>query len=481
LTIDDCQDHPQIIIVEVLKSSIVNDEIVNRYNPLDMTPVPERGTHEDGVAEMRAAARTIFDDVLAECSIARAFERQVEYTRGVLRIADDLHNLDAYGRVLVLSMGKAAHAMVEALTREVGGRAEGIVAGATDPPAQVAGFRYFCGGHPLPNAESVAAASAMLRALEAQKADALVLYMISGGASALVEKPIDDDISLADLITTYQVLVHSGAPIAEINAIRKHLSAVKGGRMTRAARAAQQVSILISDVPAGSPDALASGPTMPDSTTVEDCYRIAREHGMLEKFPASVRELFERRALEETPKAADAVFRRSRWWPLLSSATAERAAVESAKQAGFTVEVDNRCDDWDFARAADHLLARVRELRQTSERACLVSAGEVTVKVGRESGTGGRNQQFALYCATKIAGENITVLSAGTDGIDGNSSAAGAIADGTTLARAKERGLDAERALARFDAFPLFEALGDAVVTGPTGTNVRDVRVVLGY
>ncbi|MGH9555905.1 MAG: glycerate-2-kinase family protein, partial [Terriglobales bacterium] len=205
-----------------------------------MPPAPQGASREEVAAEMRAAARSLFRDVLGECSIARAFERQVEYRRGVLRIADDLHSLDAYRRVLVLSMGKAAHAMVEALAREMGGRMEGIVAGASDPPSQIAGFRYFRGGHPLPNAESVAAASAMLRALEAQKADALVLYMISGGASALVEKPIDDDISLADLISTYQVLVHSGAPIAEINALRKHLSAVKGGRMARAAREAQQ-------------------------------------------------------------------------------------------------------------------------------------------------------------------------------------------------------------------------------------------------
>ncbi len=441
-----------------------------------------QGREPEGVAaEMRAAARVIFREVLAECSIARAFQHHVAYTRGVLRIADDLYNLDTFRRVLVLSMGKAAHDMTVALAGQVGERVEGIVAGATDPPSQIKGFRYFRGGHPLPNADSVVAAASILRALEAQKADALVLYMISGGASAVVEKPLDDDISLADLIATYQVLVHSGAPIAEINAIRKHLSAVKGGRMARAARAAQQVSILISDVPAGSPDALASGPTMPDTTTSDDCYRIALEHGMLETFPASVRELFAQHALEETPKAGDAIFRRSRWWPILSSATAERAAAEGAKRAGFTVEVDNRCDDWDYARAADHLLTRVRELRQTSQKGCVVSAGEVTVKVGAESGTGGRNQQFALYSATKIAGENITVLSAGTDGIDGNSTAAGAIADGTTLARAKERGLDAERALVRFDAAPLFEALGDAVVTGPTGTNVRDVRVMMAW
>jgi hydroxypyruvate reductase len=449
------------------------------YNSFHMTAAPQSAPREENAAEMRRLARGIFGDVLRECTIARAFERHVEYRRGVLRIGDDLHNLDSYKRVLVLSMGKAAHAMVEALTREAGGRVEGIVADSTDPPSQIAGFRYFRGGHPLPNAESVSAASAMLRALEAQKADSLVLFMISGGASALVEKPIDDDISLPDLISVYQVLVHSGAPIAEINAIRKHLSAVKGGRMALAAREAQQVSIMISDVPASALDALASGPTMPDSTTTEDCYRIAREYSMVEKFPASVREVFEQRALGETPKADDPVFRRSRWWPILSSTTAERAAVESAKQAGFAVEVDCTCDDWDYARAADHLLARVRELRHSSQRVCVVSTGEVTVKVGAGCGIGGRNQQFALYCASKIAGENITVLSAGTDGIDGNSTAAGAIVDGTTAARARARGLDLNQTLTCFDAFPLLEALGDAVITGPTGTNVRDVRLLM--
>jgi hydroxypyruvate reductase len=144
------------------------------------------------------------------------------------------------------------------------------------------------------------------------------------------------------------------------------------------------------------------------------------------------------------------------------------------------VQIDNSCDDWDYARAADYLLTRLRELRQKTERVCLVSGGEVTVKVTK-SGVGGRNQQFALACAQRIAGENITVLSAGTDGIDGNSPAAGAVVDRTTTARAQAHELDAAAALAKFDAYPFFEALGDAVVTGPTGNNLRDLRILLGY
>ncbi len=431
--------------------------------------------------DMRVTARHLFEHALAEASIDRAFQRHVDCDRGVLRICEDLHDLDSYNRVLVISIGKAAHAMVNSLEMQAGDRFEGIVASSFDPPSQVRGFRYFRGGHPLPNQESIRAAEAILKSLNAQNGSSLVIFMLSGGGSSIAEKPIDDEISLEDLVATYQALVHSGAPIAEINTIRKHLSAIKGGRMAVAARASQQVSLLVSDVPDNTPNALASGPTMPDSTTVEDCYTIAEKYGMLEQFPASVRELFQRHALEETPKPDNLAFHRSRWWPLLSNASLLDAAEAEAQRHGFSVEIDNRCDDWDYARAADYLLERLRRLRQKSERrACLLSGGEVTVKV-ENGGTGGRNQQFALACATKTSGEAFTVLSAGTDGIDGNSPAAGAIVDGGTLERAKVRGLNPAVHLAGFNAYPFFQSLGDAIVTGPTGNNLRDLRILLAY
>src|SRR5262249_9170498 len=299
--------------------------------------------------------------------------------------------------------------------------------------------------------------------------------------SSVVEKPVDSEITLPDLVATYKTLVLSGAPIAEINAVRKHLSAVKGGRMARAAQGAQQVSILVSDVPENALDSLASGPTMPDSSSVEDCLRIARDHTRLEEFPPSVRELFDRHALEETPKNNDPAFARSRWWTVLSNAAAERAAAAAAAERGFAVEIDHSCDDWDYARAADYLLDRVRRLQRELSRACIVSGGGVTVRVGDAGGTGGRTQHFALYCAKKIAGENIPVLSAGPDGIDGNSPAAGAVADGSTVERARLAGLDAAEHLRSFNSFPLFEKLGDTVQTGATGNNVRDVRILLSW
>jgi hydroxypyruvate reductase len=489
---------------------------------------PDREQH---FTHMRATAREIFSSALKNASIESAFARHLHCERGVLRICDDLYDLNSYDRVFVVSIGKAAHSMVAALEAQVGNRLEGIVASSVEPATQVRGFRYFRGGHPTPTAESIRAAEAILKSLKALNASSLVIFMLSGGGSSIVEKPVatlpglaspgvmpgvplpafdsDDEISLADLVATYRALVHSGAPIAAINTVRKHLSAVKGGRLAQAAYPAQQVSILVSDVPDATPDALASGVSMPDSTSVYDCERIAAEYHLLRQFPRSVAELFRRHALEETPKSDDPAFVRARWWVVLSNEIALGAAAAAARNAGFTVEIDNSCDDWDYEKAADYLLGRLRGLRGRAPRVCLLSGGEVTVTVVN-GGVGGRNQQFALACAEKILGEDITVLSAGTDGIDGNSPAAGAIVDGSTVSRAatlastqadsqsdvdlqndvnlpKEThspspGIHAARnALAAFNAHPLMQSLGDAIVTGPTGNNLRDLRILLAY
>jgi hydroxypyruvate reductase len=251
--------------------------------------------------------------------------------------------------------------------------------------------------------------------------------------------------------------------------------------MAAAAAPAQQLSIMISDVPDNAMDSLASGPTMPDTSTCGQCYDIVKQYDLLPKLPKSVRELIQTRGLEETPKAGDPIFERARWWAVLSNVSAQKAAVERAAIKGFAIQIDNSCDDWDYRKAADYLLERVRELRKGVSRVCLISGGEVTVTVDQKPGAGGRNQQFALYCAERIQGENICVLSAGTDGIDGNSPAAGAAVDGSTIARALAKGLSAEASLAGFDAYPFFDALGDTIMTGYTGTNVRDVRVLLAW
>jgi hydroxypyruvate reductase len=437
---------------------------------------PER---DQQFASMRETAREIFAAALKNASIESAFARHVHCERRILRIGDDLHDLDAYHRVFVVSIGKAAHTMAAALEAQLGSSLEGIVASSVEPASQVRGFRYFRGGHPTPTAESISAANAILKSLSSLDSTSLAIFMISGGGSSIVEKPVDDDISLSDLAATYHTLVHSGAPIAEINAIRKHLSAVKGGRLAQAAYPAQQVSILVSDVPDDTPDALASGPTMPDSTSIHDCERIAAKYNLIDQFPNSVADLFRQHALDETPKSDDPAFVRARWWTVLSNKVAVDEAAIVATRAGFAVEVDNSCDDWPYDKAADCLLHRLRQLRRTVSRACLISGGEVTVTV-RNGGIGGRNQQFALTCAQQIAGQDITILSAGTDGIDGNSPAAGAVADGSTVNRAGSAEA-VQDALSAFNAYPLFDSLGDAIITGPTGNNLRDLRILLAY
>ena len=441
---------------------------------------------------MRGLARQIFLEALAECGVAKAFAKNLECHREVLRICDDLYDLRSFSRVLAIAFGKAARPMAEGLIGAVGAAAQGIVVEPELGPVAplLPGFRHYLGGHPTPNAGSLAAANAVLKSLGSQAQNALVIFLLSGGGSSILEKPLetaeDGEISAADLTVTHRALVYCGAPIAEINAVRKHLSAVKGGRLALAANhggARAQVSVMVSDVPDSSLDALASGPTMPDSTTKEECYEIAARYKLLPELPSAVRALFEGRALEETPKKDDPAFHNCRWWPVLSNRSLEQAAATAATRAGFAVEVDNSCDDWDYARAADYLLKRVLELRKGVSRVCLIAGGEVTVTVppAVKPGTGGRNQHFALHCAQQIAGGNIAVLSAGSDGIDGNSEAAGAVADGTTVKRAKELNLDASKHLNGFDSFPFFKGLGDEVVSGPTGNNIRDLRILLAW
>jgi glycerate 2-kinase len=440
------------------------------------------------VSNGRQIVREIFSHALKQASVAMAFEKHVSYERGIMRVCEDLYELNSFAKVIVIAFGKAAHTMTEALAAQLGSRVHGIVAGpsaALEGRPQVPGFRYFAAGHPTPNPESLNAARAVLNSLSTLNDRSLVIFLISGGGSSLLEQPIDSEISLEDLRQTYEALVHSGATIAEINAVRKHLSGVKGGRLAKAvyqaSTSSQQVSILISDVPESALDSLSSGPTMSDNSTVEDCYRIVEEHKLLDRLPERVRELFTSRALEETPKKDDPCFYNTRYWPILSNRDLVRVAARKASECGYAVEIDNSCDDWDYAKAADYLLDKLRTLRRGASKVCLISGGEVTVRVGNSPGTGGRNQQFALYCAGKIASENITVLSAGSDGVDGNSDAAGAVVDGSTLHRYSllGTGKSLSAIIDSFDANPFFGQLGDAIVTGPTGNNLRDLRILL--
>ncbi len=268
-----------------------------------------------------------------------------------------------------------------------------------------------------------------------------------------------------------------------MNALRKHLSAIKGGRLAQiAAPARRQCTLLLSDVAVDAPDAIGSGPTLPDSTTLAECHRLLAQLQSATALPPSITAFFASPRCTETPKADDPAFERSHWQVLLSSDDLAAAAAAAARSLGFHTAIDNTCDEWEYREAALYLLERSDSLQRQHRRTCLVSAGEVQVALPPNgSGEGGRNQQFALWCAAELArrGQAATVLSAGSDGIDGHSSAAGAVCDADDVARAHQLGLSVDEALAGYNTAPLLHALGADIVTGPTGNNLRDLRLIL--
>jgi hydroxypyruvate reductase len=280
----------------------------------------------------------------------------------------------------------------------------------------------------------------------------------------------------------HHVLVTCGAPIEEINAIRKHLSATKGGRLALAAPDAMKITLGITDVPEGHESALASGPTLPDPTTISDVERIVAHYSLAKKLPASIRASLESRSLVETPKLGDPAFKRAHFALLLGMHDLIHHAHYAAEAEGFRCVCDYSTDNWPIERAADHLLALLGSLRNDNpgKRVAVIADGEVSSPV-TGAGIGGRNSAFVLACVSKIASRKITVFSAGTDGVDGNSPAAGAVADGETLARAAAIGLNPGDYFRRCDSFTFFERLSDAIHTGPTGNNLRDLRLFLAW
>jgi hydroxypyruvate reductase len=342
------------------------------------------------------------------------------------------------------------------------------------------GIETFVAGHPVPTRESFAAARAILRLLSECDERSLVFFLVSGGGSALVELPLDSAVSLEDAQTLHHLLVTCGAPVDEINAVRKHLSAVKGGRLAAAVPAAMKITLGVTDVPPGRESALASGPTLPDPTTVEDAYRVVARYGLLAKLPASIRTQFERRTLVETPKAGDAAFARAHFEILLGLDDLFHPAHRAAEAEGFVTFCDNSTDDWPLEKALDYLLDQLLRQKQANpgRPVVLLADGELRCPV-TGNGIGGRNAAFVLRAVGRIAGKPLAVASAGTDGIDGSSPAAGAVADGETLARARAAGLDPEDYFRRSDSYTFFHKLGDAIETGPTGNNLRDLRILL--
>ena len=339
--------------------------------------------------------------------------------------------------------------------------------------------------HPIPDTRGEAAAAEILRLAQEAGPEDLVLCLISGGGSALTPAPVPG-VTLAEKQEVTRLLLESGATINQLNAVRKHLSRLKGGQLARAAHPAPIVALMLSDVIDDPLDVIASGPTAPDPTTFADALSVLDRFGLRPRVPQGVRAHLEAGACgqgEDTPKPGDPVLAGVTNVIIGNNALVVNAAVAEARRLGFATHLLTRSLQGEARDAAREFGDRLGEIARTgvpvARPACLIAGGETTVTV-RGRGTGGRCQEFALALVTALASlRNTVVLAAGTDGSDGPTDAAGAVVDPTTLERAHQKGLDVRRALADNDSHPFFAALHDLVVTGPTGSNLMDVYLGL--
>jgi len=438
------------------------------------------------VEEMRRDALDIFRAGLEAVDPYEAVLRHM-HRRGESLVVDgrpfDLHSME---RVFVVAVGKAAAPMAKAASSVLGPRLTGgVVVVKYGHVLELEGLMLIEAAHPVPDESSLEAARAVLGLLEGTGERDLVLFLLSSGGSALLAAPLSG-LSLEDERRLTEELLACGASIWEMNTLRKHLSLTKGGRLAEAAYPSCVVTLVLSDVVGDDLGTIASGPTVPDPTTFEDCLRIVDRYRLGDRLPPRVIELLERGArglVPETPKAGSPVFDRAYAAVVGSNLQAALTACGRARSLGYNAMVLSSLIEGDTREAARFHTAVARETARSSNPlappACIVSGGETTVVV-RGPGKGGRNQEFVLAAAMEIAGmEGVVVLSAGTDGTDGPTDAAGAVADGRSCRRAGALGMDAARYLERNDSYNFFRALGDLVVTGPTLTNVMDLRVVL--
>ncbi len=432
--------------------------------------------------DLKQLARRIFLDTLAAIDIPSTMRRKLQLQGSLFRCSIASIDLNAFHDLRVVAIGKAANAMVDGLKRflPAGMSFTGVVSAPSKPENSHPGVKCFAGGHPIPNLESWNAAKAILDLLENASERTLIFFLLSGGGSALAELPLDPLITLEELQETHRALVGCGAPIDAINTIRKHLSAIKGGRLAMAAGGATKVTLAITDVPPGKESALASGPTLPDPSTLHDVEKVLQEYSLRKKLPKSIQQWMDSGAMPETPKPGDPAFDNAHFSVLLGIDELFHPAHQAAEAAGCITCCDNTTDDWSIELAANYLLSQLEELKNAnpSRRVAVIADGEVSSPV-LGNGIGGRNAAFVLGCVEKIAGKSISVLSGGTDGIDGNSPSAGAVADGDTYARAKSLQLDLRDVFQRSDSYTFFKRLGDTVDTGPTGSNLRDLRILI--
>ncbi len=430
---------------------------------------------------LRRDAKTIFQSALDAAHAGNAVRAHLSFSGGTLKAGSHRFPLEAFDRIFLISIGKAAVEMAAAVQLVAGKWLAGGVAITKHGHAQrrLPRIPIIEAGHPIPDIPGIRAAHrvrAMLRELNARD---LLLVTVSGGASALLSAPADP-VTLAAKQKTTNLLLRAGADIFQLNAVRKHLSFLKGGRLAALAYPATVVSLLLSDVIGDPLDVIGSGPCAPDPTTFADAIQVLEKFKIVARTPKAVLDLLRKGArgeIAETPKPGDPLFKNVYNVVAGSNALALAAAARQARCLGYRTRILSKNVS---GEARDVAPAQIEVLRNVAKRpACLLAGGETTVTV-KGKGKGGRNQELALAAAIALDGlPDVLALCAGTDGADGPTDAAGAIVAGDTVVRARRLGLDPYDFLRNNDSYTFFAALGDLVKTGPTGTNVMDIEILL--
>ena len=436
------------------------------------------GIRQDALAIFQAGFRAV--------DAANAVRKCVRLEKNILSVGDKRYDLSRYDAVYIIGAGKASAAMAGCLEDLLGDRIRsGVINVKYGHGRPLRRIEIIEAGHPVPDEAGLRGTEKIKETLRRTGEKDLVVFLLSGGGSALLPSPAPG-LTLDDKQRLTRLLLESGADIQEINALRKHISAVKGGQLARLAFPSTLVSLILSDVIGDRLDSIASGPTVPDNTTFQDCLRILEKYGLARKIPRAVLDHLEKGAkgeVEETPKPGDPAFARAQNLIVGSNIQALLAAEDKAKALGYSCLILSSSIDGETREIARMHAALAREIfasgHPVPRPACLISGGETTVTV-HGHGLGGRNQEFALAAAIALDGlEDVVVLSGGTDGTDGPTDAAGAIADGETVRRARSLGVEAADSLRNNDSYHFFEPLGDLLITGPTLTNVMDLRLIL--
>ena len=396
------------------------------------------------------------------------------------------YDLRKYRRILVIGFGKVAGIMACALEGILANHiADGVVIVKHGFRVDLEKIQIVEAGHPIPDANSISGARQITRLLADTFPDDLVVCLISGGGSSLCALP-SEGITLTDIQTITQSLLKSGADVIEVNTIRKHLSQIKGGQLARLAYPASTLSLFISDVIGDRIDTIASGPTAPDTTTFRDAHDILKKYDLLKSAPVSITTRIKtgiEGGIQDTPKTDEPVFQQTRNIIVINNLTALRAIATKARHGGYNTIVLSSMIEGETRQVAKVYATLIKDLIDAPHPmptpACVVAGGEMTVRVTGK-GHGGRNGDFCLALVPLISGRTrVVVLSAGTDGIDGSTDAAGGIIDGTTFSRIQGLGLDVATALANHDSYSILSKSGDLLKTGPTRTNVSDIQLIL--